>query len=130
MGTALVSAMATDAWGTVRSAVADFFGRNPSPAPGDVQEALDRTRDDIVAARREGDVEREERLVGEWRLQFAGLLAARPELVEPVRLLLEERITPALSSGEKEQVGHISIDVKVSGRGRANVLGSGTQHNR
>ncbi len=129
VGTALVSAMATDAWRSVRSSTGGLFRRGQVSGAQDVDTALERTREQVVVARRDDDRELEERLVGEWRMMFASLLASRPELADEVRLLLEERIGPALSDGEQARIGTIEIDVKVSGHAKANVLGSGTQHN-
>ncbi|MFJ9648415.1 hypothetical protein ACWEPM_16535 [Streptomyces sp. NPDC004244] len=96
-GTALVGAMASDAWQHARDATVALW-RRARPASDEARTIgteLDVLRTRIRAARAEADEDTEEALRGAWRLRLQHLLAADPALAAELRLLLDEHLTPA-----------------------------------
>lgn len=114
-GTALVGAMATDAWLQVREAVVALW-RRARPEQADViGSELEELRSHVLEARRHGDEATEEALIGAWRLQLLRLLRQEPELAAELRLLLDNHLTPALSEGEQDRVHSVVQNATVSG---------------
>lgn len=94
-GTALVQAIATDAWQQVRQAVAGLWHR-VYPGQGDRLGAdLDELRAQVVQARADGDVQTEQALEGAWQLRLQQLLGADPALAADLRRVLDQVLTPA-----------------------------------
>ncbi|MGY4981692.1 hypothetical protein ACWCYL_31855 [Streptomyces sp. 900105755] len=119
-GTALVSAMATDAWQRTTNAMVDLWRRaRPAGAQAlsvtNVGAELDRLRADVVAARDRNDSETEEALAGAWRMHLQRLLIQDPELAPELRRLLDEHLIPVLTPGEQVQVNSVVQRATVSG---------------
>jgi hypothetical protein len=94
-GTALVQAIATDAWQQVKQAVAALWRR---AHPGHVDQVggeLEELRRQVILARADGDARTEHALEGAWQLRLQELLRADPELVEDLRQVLDQVLTPA-----------------------------------
>ncbi|MGW1806557.1 hypothetical protein [Streptomyces sp. NPDC002078] len=89
--TTLVGLMVTDGWQQVRGRFAALFRQQGT----DVDEELERSRDDLVAARQARDVATAEDLVAEWRSRIRRLLAADPGAADQLRTLLDELPGPA-----------------------------------
>src|SRR5437868_7101629 len=103
-GTAVVSAMATDAWLQARTATVALWRRvRPEQAAG-VESELAEVRTEVLAARAAGDPEAEAGLAGEWQNRLRRLLQADPGLGVELRRLLDEELTPVLSAPEQTRV--------------------------
>ena len=87
-GTALVGAMATDAWQVTRSGVARLFGRGGSDRQTAIEAQLDGNAA-LVAQARDPDEVRQS-LVGVWRLQLEALLREHPDVEEELRALVAQ----------------------------------------
>jgi hypothetical protein len=87
-GTALVGAMATDAWQATRSGVARLFGRGGSARQAAIEAQLDGNAALVAQARDTEEVRAS--LVPVWRLQLEALLAEHPDVVEELRALVAQ----------------------------------------
>ena len=108
-GTALVGAIATDAWQQVHKAVTGLWRRvHPRREEDDgIGAELDELRDQVLAARRDGDAGTERALEGAWQVRLAQLLRADPALAAELRRVLDQVLTPALTPAEQARVGTI-----------------------
>lgn len=99
-GTALVSAMATDAWQQARAATVAMWRRiRPERADG-VGAQLDALRTQVLAARDANDADTEQALAGAWRLHFQRFLEEEPGLAAELRQLLDDHLGPVSSESE------------------------------
>ena len=101
---ALMTAMATDAWSEVRAGIVSLWRRvYPERVPAIESELVD-ARSELVASRQAGDAEVEKELAADWRRKFQRLTQAYPELIPELRLLEEEwtRLAPAAERGRSE----------------------------
>lgn len=129
-GTALVSAMATDAWQQARAAVVALWRRAHPKDAESVGSELESTRVRVLAARRDGDEDSERALVGAWRLHLQGLLDNDPAFAVELRRLLDEHLTPALAPGEQALVRSIVQKAKASGSSRIIQVGGDATFNQ
>jgi hypothetical protein len=107
-GTALVGAIATDAWQQVHAAVADMWRRvHPRREDDGIGAELEELREQVLAARRDGDAGTETALEGAWQLRLGQLLRADPALATELRRVLDQVLTPALTPAEQARVGTI-----------------------
>ncbi|MGW7432077.1 hypothetical protein ACWGIN_21320 [Streptomyces sp. NPDC054861] len=98
-GVAVVTLMATDAWERTREGVVALWRRaSPSRADG-VEGELDATRDDLLAARENGDDLTEQELREEWAGRLRRLLREQPEVAEELRRILAECDPGSQASG-------------------------------
>ena len=103
-----MGAIATDAWQQVREAVADLWRRvHPRRADDGIGAELEELREQVLAARRDGDAGTERALEGAWQVQLAQLLRADPALAGELRRVLDQVLTPALSPAEQARIGTI-----------------------
>ncbi|MGP3683692.1 hypothetical protein ACTVZO_03110 [Streptomyces sp. IBSNAI002] len=87
-GTALVTALATEAWQSASAGLVTLW-RRVLPERADAVEAeLDATRDDLLDAHGEGDHETRAELAAEWQGRIRRLLSAHPEAAGELRALL------------------------------------------
>ncbi|MGH3887065.1 MAG: hypothetical protein ACRDSZ_10955 [Pseudonocardiaceae bacterium] len=125
-GTAVVGAMATDAWESARSGVARLLGRGADPHRQEIIKAqLD---EDAALLERVGDAEREmvrQELEPVWRRRLATYLDQHPEAVEELRELVEQ-ISDRLP-GEQRMVVNNQLTV-VRDHGTGNIVQGGNQH--
>jgi hypothetical protein len=87
-GTALVGAMATDAWQATRSGVVRLFGRGGADRQAAIEAQLDGNAA-LVAQAGDPDEVRAS-LVPVWRLQLEALLREHPDVVEELRALVAQ----------------------------------------
>lgn len=87
-GSALVGAMATDAWQATRSEVARLFGRGGPVRRSVIEAQLDRNADSVEHAANPDEVRRN--LAAGWRLELEALLREHPEVEEEVRALVAQ----------------------------------------
>jgi tetratricopeptide (TPR) repeat protein len=100
-GTALVGAMATDAWQATRSEVAQLFGRGGLARQAAIEAQLDGNAA-LVAQARDPDEVRQS-LVGVWRLQLEALLGEHPDAVEELSALVA-KVREALPAAQQTWV--------------------------
>jgi hypothetical protein len=117
-GTALVGAMATDAWRQARAAMVALWQRARPDDAEVVEGELAEVRSEVLTARQAGDAETEQALVGSWQVRLQQLLRGDPRLASELRRVLDEELTPALSAGEQTRIGSIMMTATASGRGR------------
>ncbi|MGW5159677.1 hypothetical protein ACWEPN_29730 [Nonomuraea wenchangensis] len=117
-GTALVTAMATDAWQSARDGAVALW-RKARPEQAEVVEAeLTEVREQVLQARGEGDADTEQALAGSWQVRLQQLLRADPSLAGEVRRVLDEVLTPALEPADQERIGSLVMKATASGHGR------------
>ncbi|MFI6346838.1 hypothetical protein [Streptomyces sp. NPDC050560] len=92
--TVLVQQMVGDGWAHVRDRVAAFFSRADGAADGAPRDGtrreLDRSRDELIAARDAGDEEAVADVQAGWRARLRSTLRADPQLAGELRTLLDE----------------------------------------
>ena len=89
-GTTIVTLMATDAWQRTREGITSLWRRVHPARVEAVAAELDAAHEDLLSARTTGDPDTERELVAEWQGRIRRLLAARPEVAEELRTLLDE----------------------------------------
>ncbi|MGW6027837.1 hypothetical protein [Streptomyces sp. NPDC055099] len=114
-GTALVAAMATDAWQQVRDSVVGVWRRIHPEGTDPVRGDLETLRSQIVQARQMQDAVTEQALEGMWRLQLQALLQRDPRAAGELRRLMEGQLVPVLDAGERERVYSVFQHTAVSG---------------
>ncbi|RSS51284.1 hypothetical protein [Streptomyces sp. WAC01280] len=113
-GTAVVTLMATDAWERTRDGVVALWQRvSPARADG-VEGELEATRDDLLAAREDGDDLTEQELREEWVGRLRRLLREQPEVADELRRILGELDTRPQDTG----AGTVQLRAEASGSGR------------
>jgi hypothetical protein len=104
---AVVTAMATDAWQQAKEAVVKLWRRSrPSHVPA-IEADLDETHAEVIAARAAGDQAAEEGLVADWQRKLRRLLDVDPALGIELRRVLDEELTPLLPTGERARLANI-----------------------
>jgi len=106
-GTALVQAVATDAWQQVKQAVARLLHRVRPERADRVDGELDELRAQVLQARADGDTGTERALEGAWQLRLQELLKADPALAADLRLVLDQVLTPALPASGQARIATI-----------------------
>ncbi|MFI7139551.1 hypothetical protein ACIBQ5_17805 [Streptomyces massasporeus] len=120
-GTALVSAMATDAWQRTAASIADLWKRARATEgevidPDRIPNELATLRTNVVRARTDSDPEMEESLTGLWRLRLHALIEQNPSLAEALRSLVQESLLPEVDDLARVRVETlIQQSAKVSG---------------
>lgn len=112
-GSALVSAMSTDAWQQARDGVIALWRRIRPERAEQVGDELEALREQVLRARHDSDTE--QALAGMWRLRLQTLLQEDPDAVDDLRRLLEDRLVPALEPGERERVYSVFQNTTVHG---------------
>ncbi|MFD7735386.1 hypothetical protein ACFV6F_34000 [Kitasatospora phosalacinea] len=111
-GTALVGAMATDAWQTVRAGAARLFTRG---GPERQRAIADRLDHDAELVARAAEPERvRQGLAPAWQVEWEALLTERPELADELQGFVE-RTVAALPRAEQNW----TLNVTAHGHGRA-----------
>ncbi|HEU0087214.1 MAG TPA: hypothetical protein VFQ77_06150 [Pseudonocardiaceae bacterium] len=87
-GTALVGAMATDAWQATRSGVARLFGRGGPARQKAIEAQLDSNA--TLVAQAEDPDEVRQSLAAVWRLELAALLRQHPDAEDELRALVAQ----------------------------------------
>ncbi|MGW6016139.1 hypothetical protein [Streptomyces sp. NPDC055210] len=114
-GTALVGAMATDGWEQIREAVLALWRRARPERAEAVSAQLEELRNQVLDARRQGDPDTEEALIGAWQIHLQQLLRQDPALTAELRRVLNQRLTPALNRDGQARVQSIVQNATVSG---------------
>ncbi|GAA3170395.1 MULTISPECIES: hypothetical protein [Streptomyces] len=118
-GTALVGALATDAWHGVRDRVLALWQRTrPEQAPG-VAGDLDGTREELLAAPEGAGRDAVAAESGtEWQVRLRRLLTAHPELAGELRALVADLTPPEAPAPAVTQHATASGDARVYQAGR------------
>lgn len=121
---ALMTAMATDAWNEVKAGVVSLWHRvYPERVPAIEAELAD-ARNEFVVSRQAGDAEIEEELAGDWRRKFQRLTQAHPELI-PELQRLEEQWTRLAQAAGPDHSGGTHIEQKAVATRRGTVIQAG-----
>lgn len=107
--------MATDAWQRTRDGVTAIWRRVHPERVEVVAGELDLTREQILAARNDGDTETEDELRAEWQGRVRRLLLADPGVVDDLRALLDELSPEYSTSGE---IYNVQMHARATGNGR------------
>ncbi|MEW2071411.1 hypothetical protein [Streptomyces sp. NPDC007346] len=86
--TAFVGLMATEAWTQVRGRVARFLARREGDDAVDAE--LEESREELIAARRNGDEDTADDIAAAWRIRLRRALRDNPEAAGELRELLDE----------------------------------------
>jgi hypothetical protein len=100
-GTALVEAMATDAWQATRTGVARLFGRGGPARQTAIETQLDGHA--ALVAQAEDPDEVRQSLAAVWRLELTALLSQHPDAEDELRALVAQ-IQQALPAGAQTWV--------------------------
>ncbi len=122
-GTAVVSAMATDAWQQVHNAVVAWWRQVRPDQAEAVDVALAQARTRVLAARQADDASGERALVAGWQDRLQALLSADPSLAGELRRLLDEELAPVLPAGQPSRTESTVMKAKASGHGRVYMAG-------
>lgn len=121
---ALMTAMATDAWNEVKAGVVSLWRRvYPERVPAIEAELAD-ARNELVVSRQAGGAEIEEELTADWRRKFQRLTQAHPELIPELRLL-EEQWTQLAPAAGPDHSGGTHIEQKAVATRRGTVIQAG-----
>lgn len=119
----VVTAMATDAWNSIRSGFARLLGRGDAEATAEVERQLEEARRELErldgAARDQATADRR----AAWRAALADLLASDPQAAS----LLTDFLTMAGASPPSQSAGSIRQNAVATGDAQQVVQGSGTQ---
>ena len=130
-GTALVGAIAADAWQQVREAVTGLWRRvHPLREDDSIVAELDELREQVLVARRDGDTGTERALEGAWQLRLQQLLRADPALAAELQRVLDQVLTPALTPAEQARVGTIIMTGSSHNSSTFTQIGTQTNYNR
>ncbi|MFI2209250.1 hypothetical protein [Streptomyces sp. NPDC020141] len=135
-GSALVGAMATDAWGQVRAATVAVWHRIRPEQADDIDAQLQRLRTQTLAVREDESDGAGEELVAVWSARLHLLFQHDPSVAaELLRRLLEEELNPRLPQAgpdpRRDGRDHSRHSVCVNAHGRDNVKifqSGGDQH--
>ena len=121
---ALVGAVAKDAWGGAKSGVARLLGRGDASRAAAVEQQLERTRGAVESAGADEQVVRGQQ-EAVWAGRLEDLLIERPEAVAELRALIEQ----IGAAGGTNTAGHVVQQSTASGNAQQAVLGHGHQVN-
>jgi hypothetical protein len=125
--TTLVGLLITDAWDRVREGLGALWSRVHPERAETIKAEIAEARDQLMTQGTADGKQVADRLAGEWASRIHWLLASNPDLAGPLRELLEDPGPEQPDSGP--WTGTITQHVRVSGHGRAYVLGQGVQRN-
>ncbi|MGW0698827.1 hypothetical protein ACWD0A_05715 [Streptomyces sp. NPDC002867] len=114
--TALVGAMATDAWQQARTSAVELWRRvHPERVPA-VEAELAEVRAEVLEARQSNDPETEGHLASDWQRRLQRLLREDPDLARELRRVLDEELTPLLPTAEdRSHHGTLVQEARASG---------------
>ncbi|MFC9466064.1 hypothetical protein [Streptomyces coelicoflavus] len=116
-GITVVGLMATDAWQRTRDGVVALWRRARPVQADEIGTALEETREEILAARHEGDSECAEDLERDWRRRLRRLLAADPSIAQDLEEVLAEA-RASLPEDERPSIPAVQMHAHASGNAR------------
>ncbi|MDG4770974.1 hypothetical protein [Solwaraspora sp. WMMD792] len=108
-GAALIQAIATDAWEKARDGAVALWRRVRPQQADAVAAELAEVREEVMAARRDGDTDAERGLVDDWQRKLQRLIRQDPAFAAELRRLLDDTLTPLLPPADQQQVGGITM---------------------
>ncbi|WP_128375772.1 hypothetical protein [Streptomyces cavernae] len=117
-GTALVSAIAADAWQGARIGLVAVWRRVRPDQAEAVDAELAETRAQMLAAREMGETDTEQALVADWQLRLQALIRSNPTVAVELRSLLDTQLAPSLSAEQRSRIGTLVMKAEASGSGR------------
>jgi hypothetical protein len=121
-GTAIVSAMATDAWSSARDGLLSLWRRVRPEALGSVSSDLEATRGAVLRAQGSTDDGAVGALQTMWEGQFLAILLANPSLAEELKQLTLRLETPS----QRRDAG---VHLKATARDHGRVYQAGRDQN-
>ncbi|MFF7704214.1 hypothetical protein [Streptomyces lydicus] len=107
--------MATDAWQQARNSAVTLWRRvHPDRVPA-IEAELAEVREELIAAREEGDVQAEGDLAADWQRRLRRLLRDDPSLAHELRRVLDEELTPLLATADQVSPGSVQQTATASG---------------
>jgi hypothetical protein len=88
--TTLVQLLAADGWRQVKERFTSFWGHAQPERADAIAGDLEMTREDLLAAQRDHDLEAAAELSTEWQGRLRRLLGAHPEIIDELRKLVTE----------------------------------------
>lgn len=127
-GTALIEAMAGDAWQQARTAMVGLWRRAHPHHASVIETDLEGLRRQVLDARQAGRTDTEHALTGIWQGRLQQLLLDDPGLANDLRRVLDEALTPALGLTNRTHVGHVFMSGSSHDSSTFNQV-AGDQHN-
>lgn len=124
-GTTLVSAMATDAWQTARTAFARLLGRGDQARQALAEKRLDESAGQLTGLAGTDLESTRAALLPAWQTRLADLIEEHPELADElgqVTAQVQERLAAVTNVARVSDAGAVSIGGNVTLRG-TNVAG-------
>lgn len=118
-GTALVSAMASDAWTQARTGMVTLWRHNHAQTTAVMEADLDTLRSQVIQARENGDADTESALEGAWQLRLHEALKEDPAMALDLKRFLDDDLLPILTSSEQTRIRDVSLRARTSGSSRA-----------
>jgi DNA-binding PucR family transcriptional regulator len=120
--TALVAAMATDAWQEARTAVVAWWRRNHPRHSRNISQELESARSDVLAARDRGVGSVQQCLTNVWQQRFQQVLDFHSTSRQELQQLIDEHLTSILPPADRNQVRQI-IHLNAQDQARQYVAG-------
>jgi hypothetical protein len=117
-GTALIGAMATDAWAQAKAITVSLWRRVHPERANAVEAELIQVRAEVLAARQAGDTQTEAELAAEWQHRLRRLLIANPSLAGELQRVLRDELIPMLPPPEQACLQTVTMTARASGHGR------------
>ncbi|WBB99577.1 MULTISPECIES: hypothetical protein [unclassified Solwaraspora] len=117
-GAALIQAIATDAWEKARDGAVALWRRVRPQQADAVAAELAEVREEVMAARRDGDTDAERGLVDDWQRKLQRLIRQDPAFAAELRRLLDDTLTPLLPPADQQQVGSITMTANAKDNAR------------
>ncbi|MQS37720.1 hypothetical protein [Streptomyces katsurahamanus] len=116
VASALVAAMATDAWHQAREGLVALWRRVRPERAEEISGELEALHTQVLNARTEEDpAEMLQALETTWRIQLRALLRHDPQATGELRRILDEELAPALEPGERQRVYSVVQNTTVHG---------------
>ncbi len=122
-GSALVSAMATDAWAQARTAVVTWWQRSASGRTVPEEAELEAAHEVLLAAREGGDAQAERALVEVWCERLQQLLADEPQLRAGLERLLAGQLRTGPAPHEPAEAASMTVRAEARDNARVYVAG-------
>lgn len=120
-GSALVAAMATDAWRQAREGMVALWRRIHPEQADQIDGELETLHKRVLQARQDQDLDTEKALEGMWRVQLQELVQRDPKAADELFRLLRDQLAPALNSGERDRIQAIFQNSTVYGGTNFNI---------
>ncbi|WP_446211020.1 hypothetical protein [Micromonospora sp. IBSANI012] len=128
---ALVGAMATDAWGWAKTSFARLFGRDDPARVEAVERRLEGSRSELEGLSGQEMVQARSRLETAWQARLGDLLEDDPDAIVRLQALVKEAAgrvpQPTIGSVQQHAVAFDNARQAVQGQGlQANTFGGGS----